>query len=1382
MSLFRLKFFEFVNKPKSVQNLERSFLELVNALNDKQKILSLFISKLVFTNDVYVLNINNYTKQINSIKIGHHSCCKYLKHLLNQYYIRSSEIVDTIEDILKTISKLDMMKNKLIKYYMLYDSKPTVLRYHLMNNPTYQGELIRLLMLIQRFNNLYFVKTKNTKIIDIYMNNALSIQDKLVNIYKDNPYELTNFAANSKFINAIKKQMTYLKKLMNNFNGLDIKFNKQYNTVNIQINLYKKELDIPPILLNINNRKFGTYGDLLRQRYVIMQAINKQIDMLQREVIDIYNRDKVKYDPKMFLYTKPNLINLLGQKEVLTKGLVSLPETVNLTISELEHCLSLSEKDIEECIRSKKIRGGNKSNNNDNKLSKTGDLINYLKHKQLLEKNNNKIKIALRTLYNMQKQLTKNSELNEAIRQAERYEAGRLSAFGKYSNEHMNLINKSNQLNEQINYMHNISNKPLEQSIVGGNDNNNVSGGNDEYLQKQIKKLGEYNNMLISSHQIRERNIDTYNQLKLQYANYINKKIAEGSSKNMDQLLREAYAQDIYNYVTQELKICTRLSMDEIKNIDNGKLIVSEPPNPLGQKYDEHKKDIKINLSNLFPNLQQQHLPSHTRNIIIHQGGSNNDNDIDGGKSKRKSKNKRGSKTRSRSKNSFNDLSSLSSYIDEPVIKIRKAEMLPNTLKEVVMDKLHEQNKTYSIFPNINEKLEALFGPTSEQYNFIKSVVNNAVTDYKTQIMKRYYGNYSKIENEFLRVDVCANNIKEKLYKHIDIYPDYDSLCQTTKTFIFDIKCQEVKCFTDTLEQLLNCSYTCAYGYKKYKEHLYKQIKHLWQNNNNILQLIDNSIQNDNNDYHILFNNISLVLTHIVQKTFKVNPNIINHITANLANITNYKDLGEKIIAEIVGHIIEETSKNDNSLRIQISDYKNKISNTIYKLKTGLDNYRNYIINVYVPKLKGFEHTKNKYHLIYDILNSNPDRLNDEEKTKLRNILSEIENIINENDIIENTLKTSVESINNYLRQQMINFVNHNNEYHNLLNNTYMTNINICVELNQFLHTLNILLLVFSTKDTYTNLAKQPNTFNEDILTFAKEINTHWMVEQLTHEHNQITQYKLQFDILTSKITYESKKLDNMIEIYNNEITDIYNKIGNNCEDNIYENDIKLYTNQLLSKNINKIQQNNNASDDDKKLYQKNIQRLYHNYLKLKQDKLLISSELSIKMHNIKDIIGNIKISNSNYQNYISEYCSTITKGFENILIPLTNTLSMMNSSYYALECIYMINGGQAQINNNEYYNEIVLLYNDVYDTIIKYNNQNLSQNITNSVNYHIKPNMDYIVRTKFISNIQKNILNSIIDYAQNIINNYNLVTDIDPNNIQDILNIMANFVAFEYV
>ena len=72
--------------------------------------------------------------------------------------------------------------------------------------------------------------------------------------------------------------------------------------------------------------------------------------------------------------------------------------------------------------------------------------------------------------------------------------------------------------------------------------------------------------------------------------------------------------------------------------------------------------------------------------------------------------------------------------------------------------------------------------------------------------MQRYgYSNYTKLENEFLKADLRASNVQEKLFQHIDLFPNYDTLCQINGTLRYELVHKDIKGLLDlSAKKLLN--------------------------------------------------------------------------------------------------------------------------------------------------------------------------------------------------------------------------------------------------------------------------------------------------------------------------------------------------------------------------------------------------------------------------------------------------------------------------------------------------------------------------------------------------------------------------------------------------
>lgn len=766
MSLFRLKFYDFVTKPESVKALEKNALELVTILNEKQKTLAMFVKKLAFVNNVLVQGVNNYSVQMNTIKIGHHSAVRYLRILLNRYYVNSVQIVDTLEDLFRCMSEVEDYKNRIIQYYMLHTTKPLELRYHLMINPEYRNVLMRLLILMQRFKGLYYNKTKEASKIVMYMNNILDLESKIVHAYKANPYKLTGFSHNARFVDDISKQHNYLGKLVKQFSAGDTKYEKHYKKMMGIFSSYKKNYDIPPIMQNLNHKEFGSYKHLYALYKMINLAIQHQAFMLNRELQDISAKQagmytsRTNFDPKMFVMSDPKMINLLSQKAVVTKHIKHMPMELKLTISELEHCLQKGEGQVEQCIRKHKIAGGAKKkrgkrksrtsattkavvsvsgNKYDQKYQKVQKFINYLHFRQMLDSDNRQIREALRTLRKIQKELVNDAEMKDALDTARIDEAKRNKDYIRQTMADIRFKRSDDVYTDQMAYLDKLDNmqKGVNPTMVGGNKPN----------VGVIKEISDIAWMDIVKRQMQERHKRVYDRMKAQHATYIQRRLGEGSTKSLDQLLQEAFVQEIYNYVQQELKIGTGMNLEDIKNVSDGKL------------YPAHKGETDSD--------------PVVASMIGGGGGV----------------------------------------------------MFPKLLEPAVAKRLRTQERVHGVFKDLTAKLMSLYGPSSRQYNIVQEVINRAVADHKNEMAKIYYMNQGKLEREFLKADIVAGRIREDLFSYIDLFPDYEAMCVSVTNFIFDLEIQRKLAELNEVETLEKFMHTYAVGNKDGIEYFENQCK-----------------------------------------------------------------------------------------------------------------------------------------------------------------------------------------------------------------------------------------------------------------------------------------------------------------------------------------------------------------------------------------------------------------------------------------------------------------------------------------------------------------------------------------------------------------------------
>ena len=255
------------------------------------------------------------------------------------------------------------------------------------------------------------------------------------------------------------------------------------------------------------------------------------------------------------------MLNLMGQQAVVNKHLAQVPEELKLNIATLDACLKRSEADIDACIHAHKMSGGGKPVKT-GELHHVGKLINYLKFKETLEKDNNKIRIALQTLYKIQRELSKNAEFGEAVRQANYYEKDLEKKFTDHVIASAKLRHSEENMDQHMNYTEQLEKLNNPTPLLAG-------GAKDIVI---LDKLGDYNKKLILANNIHKRHQDNYKKVKMQYNNYVQDQIAKGSTQSTDQLVRDAFYKEVYHMVRQELKNCTDLPLEEVSGVVKNKL------------------------------------------------------------------------------------------------------------------------------------------------------------------------------------------------------------------------------------------------------------------------------------------------------------------------------------------------------------------------------------------------------------------------------------------------------------------------------------------------------------------------------------------------------------------------------------------------------------------------------------------------------------------------------------------------------------------------------------------------------------------------------------------------------------------------------------------
>lgn len=1302
---FRIKFYEFVNKPKVVKDLERNCLELVNILNEKQKSLALFVQKLSFVNDVFVLGINNYTLELNTIKIAHHSASKYLRALLNKYYVTSIQMVDAIEDMFKCMSTIEEYKNKLVQYFSLHTDKPIEIRFHLMQNKSYQNELIKLLMLIQRLQNLYYKKTNEAKQLNLYLNNILNIQNKLLSIYKENPYELTTNVNNAKYINGLRKQLEFERKLVSNFNTNDANFEQHFKRIRGLIYKYKQTYDIPPILLNIHDKNFGSYKHLMKLKNIISSAIGRQMHMLNRELNDLNNRDamkgKYKLEPKIFVQSDPKLVNLLGQQEVVTKQIAHLPGDVKMTIAELEMCLKKSDEDVEHCITAHKMAGGSAKGKNKGKIpvavkpspnaiGNVTKLIDYLKFREQLENNNNKIRIALQVLYKMQRDLSKDAEMSEAVRQAEHYEQDLLKKFSEHALAEVKLRHSDDNMDKHMSY--------LTQLEKYNKQNPLMIGGQDDFIM--INKLGNYNEKLIMANEIRKRNHEAYKKIKMQYADYIEKQLAKGSAKSPDALIKDAFYKEIYHLVKQQLKTCTDLPLEEVKGVSDNQLFAVE----------EHKLD-----------------PSKTMMPGMFIGGN---------------------------------------------------DTFPGELESVVADKLYAQDKQWGLFKGLSDKLIALFGPTSEQYDFVQKVINNSLTDHKTELLQRYgYANPVKLENEFLKAEICAAGIKEKMYGHIDLFPNYDTMCQVAATLDFELNYKHACSLLELIAKTVNWTHTQATGWKGVLESASHKLSNEVSECDRLIRSVHSKATLDGKDY--LLNNLSS--NNLVDKLLVNLKHCLPEgdfdefkdlFSDGLPNVTDYPSLNNQI-QQIAIKTMQYVKKHKENLQIKVSDRKNDLYNSSYDLKNKIDSLFDMVNDVYVPNIKRFNNLQYKVELlrnVHDKINNATDsRITTEENSKLNNIANVLKNNQNDLAVHQKTLQTNISERLNLIRKLRENkIVGHEEYYDDLGYYLILTQIVVCV-----LRTLKSVCIALSVinagkANEYTGIG----TFNEDILKFSIDTDFHSM-EKLVVQYDSLIKLRMKMDQLMQNFDNCKEICKNKEKLYFTYKDGVVNSFPKDKSDTI----TKMCVGNLLQKHLSKIQI---GLDDQTK--GKNIRRLYHLELKNKNDKMFEISKYTNKVGNLKHRFTSVQICYNNISNLIDQWDGLFAGSFKFMIGELMAKYLIMQSSCDAHELL----GSRC---NTPVFRELIETYEDVWKMLMGANIYKLQKETFNNF-ADLADKVIQMIRDD-IENADTGVQNcinmqavnrdSIVNTATGIKNSYEIILNPD---IGDPTNhtIIDDLIAMEYV
>lgn len=1329
MSLFRLKLYEFVTKPDTVKNLEKNALELVSILDNKQKVLAMFVKKLSFVNNVLVQGVNNYSMQMNTIKIGHHAAVRYLRILLNRYYINSVQIVDTLEDIFKCMSEVEDYKNRIMQYYMLHTNKPLELRYHLMTNPDYRNVLMRLLILMQRFKALYLDKTRETSKILMYMNNILELESKIVNAYKANPYKLTGFSHNARFIDDISKQSDYLGKLVNQFKSGDSRYEHYYKKMMSMFSSYKKSYDIPPIMQSLNHKDFGSYKHLYALYKAINLAIERQAAMLERELQDLMQRDKFlgrNVDPRVFKMSDPKMIELLSQKNVINKHISHLPQQLNLTISELEHCLQKGEGQVEQCIRKYKIAGGskkkrgkrgkrksrsskqnksalslnkdissynmNESNKYNSRINKVQNFVNYLHFRQMLDSDNKQIREALRTLYKIQKELAGNAEMKEAINQAKFDECKRNKDYVRQAIADIRYKRSDDVYTDQMAYLDKLENlqKGVDPTIVGGNKPNTGV----------IKEISDAAWMDIVREELKKRNKQVYDKLKAQYATYIKNRLGEGSTKSMDQLLQEAFVQEIYNYVQQELKVGTNMSLNDLKNVTDGKI------------YPKPQQDIEDKQEDVFIIPQQ---------LNIMQG------------------------------------------------MITGGQMFPKMLESALAQRLRTQEKVHGLFEDLTAKLMSLYGPSSRQYQIIQETINRAVADHKNEMAKIYYMNNGRLEREFLKADVVASRIREDLFSYIDLFPDYDSMCHSIVVFSLDLDVQSRLSQIELIQSLCELQHTYAVGMKKCIDNLEEQCIKELEKIKNVLGNLNGKQLGQCNGFDIKsrINSILQQLGNLTNNEMLTNK--LTNLNVNLSNI------GQCLI-EMYKYLYNTHKTEKNNIQTTVVDNRAKMQKYVYEYKQYLKAFQENYIHSYLPGSSSIKSMENRMNLIQELivnckanLNNNKSKLSSDDLNKLRKVQESMYHEVgnykdkkhfmpkSKNKQFIRIITRNINDINSITIENTMKL----NSYKQIVKNTcdlYCMFKTVCV----FLNVLN---------DNKTQQIYSADKFNEDIFQYCLDT-SYYGVSKLTETNNTVNKFYMK--LCEFKSEYES--------VYNPNINiekprTLSDEILDNCNKRI-----ELMANLLLQKNMSKIQLGNISNEDKAR----NMQRLYQHELKLKTEKQHNKMIITNKMDKYRHIVGQEKMMIVSKINSIDNLNNLLDGGFKYIYPEAMKVYSCIKAGLNAYNMIKMICESE-QTETYKIQDKVIQIYLDpiqkLKECVDNIGSQLYSKDLYTQMTLKELNEIDLKIDYEDLCDeCDKPItLENLCQAAQNISSNYNISFEPDIN-CETGYNVISDLLAMEFV
>ena len=391
---------DIIKKPHSLINIEKASIDFTSSINYQYRILVMLYNKLKYINDYYIQNINNYSDQINYIKSANYSVIKYLKQLINKQYVLLAELTNKIHSTFDILGKINQLKNTIATTSTIYNKMPLNTRFDIMSNRQYKYHVMELLIEFKQFITVYYNYVGSSSMINKYTDNIFALQNKLISSYKANPYDLTTYANNEKYLEKIIKQDKYAKELFSIFKNQSFKVRNYFNILREAHHVYKVEHNILPDFIT-ESKDFGTYKDLLEQQTKIRNAIVAQTSNLMQELREVSNKDKITIDKYLFIKSDPKLIRLKSAKKQINIKLMDRLSAGKYAEKELSSCSKQYGKDIAQCNL---------------KLSKsTKDKGGYQKKRTRLTRNKKAVRDALKKAISEKKKMLDDVKFNVGI-------------------------------------------------------------------------------------------------------------------------------------------------------------------------------------------------------------------------------------------------------------------------------------------------------------------------------------------------------------------------------------------------------------------------------------------------------------------------------------------------------------------------------------------------------------------------------------------------------------------------------------------------------------------------------------------------------------------------------------------------------------------------------------------------------------------------------------------------------------------------------------------------------------------------------------------------------------------------------------------------------